>query len=156
MANAKRTDVEERMRRVIDYYLAMPVPNMMQAMIKGGNYSKASAKDGHKYFARPDAKAYLEERQAELRAKSGVTVEMLIDRLKFIAFGNLAKFIVRTEDGALDYDFSDATEEELQLITDLQVDSYIEGKGKGGRVLKKFKFGKSDPLRAIEMLGRIL
>jgi len=147
----------ERIEKVVDYYLSMEAPSYQGALIKGGGYSRMTARQGGAaWFKRPDVRAILEEKQAILREKSGVTTELLIDRLKFIAFGDLSKFIKVTPDGGLDYDFSTATPEELKVVNELSVDSYADGRGPNKRTVKKFKFNKADALRAIELLGRML
>jgi phage terminase small subunit len=147
----------ERVRRVVDYYLAMPKPSYQEALIRGGGYTKATANsNAHKFFRRPEVVAYLEERRKDLCAKTGVTQEALVQRLKMLAFGDLSKFIKVNSKGELDYDFTGATEDELRLINELTVDSYKEGRGADARDVKKFKFAKADTLRALELLGRIM
>lgn len=148
---------EERIRRVVDYYLAMEKPSYQEALIRGGGYTKATANsNAHKFFRRPDVKEYLDHRRQDISAATGVTTEKLVHRLKFLAFGDLSRFIKVRTDGQLDYDFTGATEDELRLINELTVDSYTEGRGLDKRPVKKFKFAKADTLRAIELLGRIL
>lgn len=148
---------EERISKVVDYYLAMPKPSYAEALVKGGGYTRSTANSSaHKFFQRPDVKLYLEKRRQELADSSGVTTEMLVQQLKSIAFGDLSKYIKVSDRGGLSYDFTGATPDELRLVSDLQVDSYVEGRGSAARNVKKFKFSKWDQLRAIEMLGRIL
>lgn len=147
----------ERVRRVVDYYLAMPKPSYQEALIRGGGYTKSTANsNAHKFFKRPEVVEYLEERRKDISAKTGVTTERLVERLKMLAFGDLARFIKVNDKGQLDYDFTGATEDELRLVNELTVDSYKEGRGPTARDVKKFKFAKADTLRAIELLGRIM
>lgn len=147
---------KERIERVVDYYLTMETPSYAEALRSGGGYSAKTSRNAYDYFQRPDVQEVLNERRAEIREQAGVNTNMLVERLKSIAFGNVAKFIKVTDDGALDYDFTNATEEELKIINDLTVETFKDGRNKDARTVKRFKFSKIDSLRAIEMLGRIL
>lgn len=66
----------------------------------------------------------------------------------------LAKF-KKVHEGDLYWDFTDATEEELLLVNQLETAEYTEGRGPDARQIKKFKIGHSDPLTAIDKLARV-
>jgi phage terminase small subunit len=68
---------------------------------------------------------------------------------------HLAKFKKVNGNGDLYWDFTDATEEELLLVNQLETAEYTEGRGEGARDIKKFKIGHSDPLAAIDKLARV-
>lgn len=147
----------DRIRKVVDYYIQMVQPSFVEAMVRGGGYTLSTARaTGFKFKRRPDVQAMLAERRAVIGQQMGVTTEMLVERLKMIAFSDLSRFIKITRDGELNYDFTGATETELKLINELTVDKYTEGRGVHAKAVKKFKFAKADTLRAIELLGRIL
>lgn len=133
---------------VVDYYLAMPKPSYKRALIEAGDYSEAYANNAHEWFKKPEVAAVLAERRQDIASRNGVNIDDLVARLKFIAFGDFSKFIHVMPDGTLDYNFTDATPEELSLINELTVETTRYG--------KRFRFGKVDPLKAIELLGRIL
>tara|TARA_R110000772_G_scaffold84378_1_gene178151 strand:- start:431 stop:1006 length:576 start_codon:yes stop_codon:yes gene_type:complete len=67
----------------------------------------------------------------------------------------LAKFKKVNEAGDLYWDFTDATEDELLLINQLETAEFTEGRGPNARDVKKFKIGTSDPLAAIDKLARV-
>jgi len=146
----------EMIRRVVDNYLTMEKPEYKSALVRAGYAPRSASKVGYRFFQRPDVQAYMQKRQAELSAQSGVAAEDLIRQLRMIAFGDLSKFIVVQKDGTLSYDFSNATQDELRLINDLSVDLYSEGRGAKRAPVKKFKLSTRDQLRAIELLGRII
>ena len=83
--------------------------------------------------------------------------EQVLEMLKFYAESGvtLAKFRKVNENGELHWDFSDATEEDLAMIHQLEVAEYVEGRGSTARKVKKFKIGSSDPLSALDKLARI-
>ena len=66
----------------------------------------------------------------------------------------LAKFKKVNDDGELYWDFTDATEEELQAITTLETATYMEGRGPASREVKRMKIGALDPLMALDKLAR--
>lgn len=146
----------ELIRRVVDTYLSLDKPSYKDALVACGYAERSASKTGYRFFQRDDVKAYMETRRKEMAEKAGVTSEMLIDRLKMIAFNDLSKFMKVQPDGTLIWDFSGATQKELSLINELSVDSYSEGRGKIKVPVKKFKISTRDALRAIELLGRLL
>ena len=102
--------------------------------------------------------AEIERRREKIIKDHELTMDWVIERLMRIADGGrtLAKFKKVTADGKLDWDFTDATLEELSLINDMNIDSYTEGRGEGARNVKRFKLNVGDPKSALDSLARIL
>ncbi len=138
---------EDTIAKVVDYYLSMPQPSYRDALRAHG-YSESYARCAQQWFDRPKVQAYLNKRRKEIAERNNCKIDDLIMRLKTIAFGDFSKFLKVQEDGSLQYDFSGATPEELSLVNELSRVSNRSG--------HTFKVGKLDPLKAMELLGRIL
>ena len=144
--------------RVLDFWYENHCRQKAPALMKAG-YSKLSAYDQtDRVFGRPEVKAEIARREAEIREKNALTTEWVISRLQDVASApeKLAKYIVVTSDGKLDWDFTDASIEDLSLINDLTVESYLKGRGEGACNVLKFKIGVSDRKAALDSLARIL
>lgn len=94
-------------------------------------------------------------RQAEKKIEFGP--EQVLEMLKMYAESGftLAKFKKVSEEGDVYWDFTDATEEDLAYLHQLEVSEYVEGRGKTARKVKKFKIGSTNPLDALDKLARI-
>jgi phage terminase small subunit len=141
---------------VIDEY--MKDCNQRQAMLRAG-YSVSAAdsrRARHTIFGNPVVQQEIARRQNVTAEKAGVDKDDIVAKLKEIAFGELGKFIQIDTEGSLRWDFTGATEHELNRIDMLAVETYVEGRGRDAQTVKKFKITKKDQLRAIDMLNRML
>lgn len=110
----------------------------------------------NKLFNHPDVLAEIERRRMRLEKKYELTEQWIVQQLMALATSNvvLAKFIKIDENGKTYWDFTGATTEELSLIHDLQSDTIFTG-GEDAKTIHKLKITKADPMRALELLGRI-
>ena len=143
---------------VINFWFAGGCDSKSSAMVKAGYAEQYAKKLQTRYFAKPEMVAEIECRREKIIEDHRLTMEWVIERLMCIADSGrtLAKFKKVTSDGKLDWDFKDATPEELSLINEMNVDSYMEGRGEGARSVKRFKLNVSDPKAALDSLARIL
>jgi phage terminase small subunit len=149
-------NLTEKQQLAVDGFLAGKTKT--QAMLDAG-YSKKTAKFEQSLFKRPDVKAYLERRQKRLAKKFDLSQERIVAKYMQIAFGDevLARFKkVDEDDGSLYWDFTGATEEDLQLVQEMSTEIYQDGRGPGARKIKKFKVTAADQMRALDALARHL
>lgn len=108
-------------------------------------------------FRKPQVIHEMERLKKKMDAKFELNAEWITQRLMRMAEAGLtlAKFKKVDTDGQLYWDFTGATPEELSVITSLTTDTYVEGRGKNGQVVKKFKIGITDPKMALDSLARI-
>lgn len=146
-----------RHKQVADEYLANGF-NKTQAMRACGYSDKSSLQRHAIVFKNPHVIAYLEEKKAKLKQKYELSEEWVISRLMKIADSNniLAPYKKVGADGELYWDFTDATQEELSVITGLMTETYTEGRDEGRRFVKKFKIEIADPKAALDSLARRL
>ena len=157
----KKKTISEKHMRVLDFWFENHCRSKAAAMMKAG-YAKMTARDQAEsmVFGRPEVKEEIERRQAQLRKDNELTVNWVIERLQAVASApeKLAKYITVTEDGKLDWDFTEASIEDLSLINDMTVETFMRGRGRGDHPsdVKKFKIGISDRKGALDSLARIL
>ena len=141
-----------RHRIVVDAYFSNGFKEP-EAVLAAG-YDSASAPT---IFKHPAIVAEIERRMNIVTARSTSTAELVTEQLYNIANGGntLAKFKKVQHDGTIMHDFTGATEAELALITTLDVETYMDGKGEDAREVKKFKVSYTEPKGALDSLARI-
>jgi len=156
----KRTPrpLTHKQRKLVDEYF---VDFNKSAAARRAGYSVSSVEEPKhrgKGFEHPAVKKEIERRQAKVQAKYDLNEDWVIQRLMRIADAGaiLAKFKKVEPDGTLSWNFKGATQEELAVINDLSVETYVEGRGDGAREVKKFKIGVSDVKGALDSLCRRL
>jgi phage terminase small subunit len=109
-----------------------------------------------KVFSNPVCVAEIERRMAKRAKKHDLSVDWLIKQFMKRALSGevFAKFRKVAGDGSLYYDFRGATEEELALVQELQVEFMKSGRGKGAIDVTKFRIKEPDVHAALMALGR--
>lgn len=93
-------------------------------------------------------------KQANRIADLGITPEMVLIELGQIAKANMFDFMAIDGEGDAHPDFSKLTREQAALISEITVDEYMDGKGKGARPVKKTKFKLHSKLDALAKLAQ--
>lgn len=150
--NPSKKRISDRHKRLANLYFECNF-NKDEATRRAG-YAHAN-KVSPRLFGREDVKEEIEKIRKRMEEKFELTNEWIIKQLMVIAYSgvSLAKFMKKTPDGKLDWDFTDATPEELAAINSIQTE--VEMEGKAGGKIKKFKLTTVDRLKALEMLARI-
>lgn len=129
--------------------------NAKRAALLMGATEATAASMGSGLLRRPQVQAAIQPHIERFCEKYDVTTERIVRELAKLAFTGMSKFARKTDDGQLYFDFSTATDDELDAIVELTVDEYQEGKASDDtqRNVKKVKF-KLDRKGALELLGR--
>ena len=132
----------------------------------GGNATQAAKTVGYKHphqqgprlMLHPQVTAAIQAKRDKILQKTEVTREWLIEQYKNIAMGGIAmaKYRVPSKDGTLHFDFSNVTQEDLALITTMSTETYVEGRGRNAKKVKKFKVDFTEPKAGLDQLGRII
>ena len=131
--------------------------NKRQAMLAAGFATSTSTHQASRMFSLAQVQAEVDRRHAIADKASGLDHEWIVSRLMALADSapKLNKYLKKATDGTLFYDFTEATEEDLQYIGGITSDFYSDGKGDATRIIKKFKVDKLDPLGVLTALARI-
>jgi len=151
---SQRKPLNERQRAALDEYF-------------NNNFNKTKALEAAGYrhagvycvnfFANPHVEAEVNRRMALREKKQELSKDWIVQRLMRIATTHevLAKFKKVQDDGSLAWDFSDATQEELQLVGNLSTEIVALGRGKNKQWVKKFKIEVESAKSALDSLARI-
>ena len=150
-------ELPERYLVCIDEYLKGK--SKTDAMLKAG-YSEGTARGRGPMlvFGREDVKAEMARRQKDTRRRSNISQDWVLEKLKGIVDAPeiLAPFVVLTPDGKLDYDFTDASPEQLRVINSIQTSVEMVGRGQDKKPVKKFKITTGDRQAALTLISRIM
>lgn len=98
-----------------------------------------------------DYLAYDQERTKELMRRSG---DEILDEITKIAKANMADFYTVDEYGNPAFDLSGLTRAQSSAISELQIDTYVAGRGEDAREVKSIKMKLSPKTAALELLGK--
>jgi phage terminase small subunit len=129
------------------------VGNATLACRRIGVTPKQATNAGHALMKSPRVQSAIAAHGDMLAKKYDVTSERILFELSKLAYNGMSKFARKTEEGDLYFDFSAATPDELDAITELTVDEYMDGKGENAREVKRVRF-KLERRGALELLGK--
>jgi len=128
--------------------------NASEAARRAGSTEKRAPFDGSKMMRKDSVKSAIQARHEQMLAKYDISSERILFELAKHAYTGMSKFVRVSDDGdGLYYDFSDATDEELDALAEVTVEEYTEGKGDDKRNVKRTKI-KLIRKEALELLGR--
>lgn len=144
-------------KRAIDAYMENG-GNKRQALLTAGFGETTAHGNPASVFNKPEVIEEIRRRKQLLEITYELTEDWVIQRLMRLANSGeiLAPFRKKHRDGSLYWDFTDATEQELSVISGMTVDTYVEGKGAEAQTVKKFKIDVPDPKGALDSLARKL
>lgn len=114
----------------------------------------------HRLFTNPLVVAEINRRWAKMRKKYDLNEDWVIQRLMRIADSGdlLAPYKKVNEAGELYWDFEgiDEDPDAMAVIQSMTVETYVEGRGKEARTVKKFRVEAAEPKGALDSLCRRL
>lgn len=128
--------------------------NATQAAIRAG-YSKKTAKSiGQENLTKPYIQDLIEEGRKEAQKRNEVTLDDILAEYKRIAFGGMSKFVRINADNEPEIDLSQCSPEDIDLLSETQIEAFTENKG--SRQVRRVKIKTMDRLKALETLGKHL
>lgn len=109
---------------------------------------------GEEMMSKPWMRDYIKYVRDKIRENMEPTKERILQELSSLAFSNMADFIVIQDDGSSYTDFSNLTREQMAAISEITVDTYMEGRGEDAETVKSVKFKLAPKAAAIELLGK--
>lgn len=127
--------------------------NAAQAAVRAG-YAAATANNaGYRLMKRDDIRAAIEAIEALANQRATKNLDDVVEELTTIAFTGMSKFIRTTSQGDAYVDLSKCTPAELDLISEISVEDFVDGRGEDARDVRRVKVKLIDRLRALEKLG---
>lgn len=98
----------------------------------------------------------IDDLRAGIQNRHQVTVDRIIDELALLGFSNMLDYMQPQDDGTAYVDLSKLTREQAAAISEVTVDSYMEGTGEDAKPVKRVKFKLTDKRGALVDLGKHL
>ncbi|ARU40197.1 hypothetical protein CCB80_03205 [Armatimonadetes bacterium Uphvl-Ar1] len=124
-----------------------------QAAIRSGYSKKTAESQGSTLLRNPKVQARIGELQAEIRERSRLTIDDLIQELERVADANMLSYVRISSDGSAYVDLTNLTKAQAAAISEIQTEEVWE-KGPDGDPTKvrKIKFKLHNKLDAIDKL----
>ena len=130
--------------------------NATQAYIKAGYSPKGANANAARLIAKDSVSAAIQSGEASAQKRNIKTVDDVVERLSHIAFTGMSRFTRINADGDIELDTSNCTPADLDLLSEVTIETRLEGRGEDARAVKKVKIKLNDNLRALEILGKHL
>lgn len=111
---------------------------------------------GRALLDKPWMNDYVSELQRKLREKMTVNSTTILEELAKLGYANMADFVVLNENGIPQFDLSGLTHAQSAAISEMTIDTYVEGRGEAAREIKSIKLKLSPKIGALELLGKNL
>lgn len=144
--------LNDRESRFVSEYLASL--NAMDAYVKAGYSAGGAETNAARLIRRDHIQAAIERGQARIRQKNTKTGDDVIASLSRIAFSGMSKFMRINADGEPEIDMSQCTADDLDLLAEVTVDTYMDGKGEDAREVKKIKIRPYSRMDALTKLAQ--
>lgn len=99
---------------------------------------------------------YIRYVQKQMAARLAVNKESVLSELAKLGFANMSDFVVLQSDGTPQFDLSGITHEQSAAIQEMTIDTYVEGRGDDGKMVKSVKVKLAPKINALELLGKNL
>jgi len=126
--------------------------NGTAAAIRAGYSPGGASRTATRLLTYPYILEGIIERMDARSERTGITADMVLQRVWLLANFNIGKFLRTNDEGVAVYDFSEATEEDWYCIQEYTVDQI--GRGQDVIPADRLKIKTYDKLRALELAGR--
>lgn len=98
--------------------------------------------------------ARVQELQTRAASRTEISIASVLQELAKIGFANMEAYFRSNTDGDPVLDFSNLTSEQKAALSEVTVETYLEGRGEDARTVKKVKFKLHDKRAALVDIGR--
>lgn len=143
-----------RQQRFVEEYLVDL--NATQAAIRAGYSERTARSVGSENLTKPDIRAAIESKRAELSARHNVTLDRIVGELAKIGFANMADYMRATAGGDPYLDFASLSRDQAAALAEVTVEDFCDGRGEDARDVRRVKFKLWDKRAALVDLGKHL
>lgn len=143
----------KRLRFVQEYCVDQ---NATQAAVRAGYSPNSARQQGQRLLSNAAIREAIDARVQTIAADVGVTAERIIAEQARVAFAGMSRFLRITADGDPMFDLSACSPEDLDLLGEVIVEDYTEGRGEDARDVRRIKIKPLDKGRALDALAKIM
>lgn len=143
-----------KQQRFVEEYLVDL--NGTQAAIRAGYSVKTARSQGQRMLTNVDIQKAVQDAQGKRSQRTEITQDAVLKELAKIGFSNMLDYMTATDGGDLIPDFSALTRDQAAAISEVTVETYVEGRGDDAEEVKRVKFKLSDKRAALVDIGKHL
>lgn len=130
--------------------------NQTRAYIDAGYSPKSAGPNAVRMMENESVQAAIARERSQIKARNLKTSDDLIAEYTKLGFSGMSRFMRINDDGEPVIDLSDCSPADLDLLAEVTIDTYMEGKGKNAREVKKIKIKPYDRYHALDKLAQHL
>lgn len=130
--------------------------NATQAAIRAGYSAKTAHAIGYENLIKPHIAAAIAAEQAARSVRLEISADRVVMELARVGFANMLDYMRPNAQGDPVLHFSELTRDQAAALSQVTVESYVEGQGDFARDVKRVKFRLADKIAALDKLGRHL
>ena len=123
------------------------------AYIKAGYAPKTSRQNAPRMMARDSIKAALAREHAIARQDARKTLNDLIETYTHLGFTGMSRFLKIDENGQPQIDLSGCSPADIDLLAEVTVETYMDGKGDAAREVRRIRIKPYDRYKALAQLA---
>lgn len=124
-----------------------------EAFIKAGYSPKSASSNAARMMEKECIRNAILGEQAKIRHRNTKTSDDLIAEYTRLGFTGLSRFLKISDRGDPYLDFKDCNPADLDILAEVTVDAYVEGRGDDSRMVKKIKIKPYDRYHALDKLA---
>lgn len=126
------------------------------AAINAGYSPKTAEQQASRLLRKEKVAAAIAAGQARAEARAEKTLDDVLAELARVAFTGMSKFVTVTPEGDPMIDLSACSPADLDLLSEVTVEDYKEGRGENARDVRRIKVKPLDRMNALVTLGKHL
>jgi phage terminase small subunit len=130
--------------------------NGTRAAIAAGYAEKSAKVTASRLLTKANVAAAIAEGEKKAEERAAATLDQVIAELARVAFSGMSKFVSVTPEGDPMIDLSACTPADLDLLSEITVEDYKEGRGENARDVRRIKVKPLDRMNALITLGKHL
>lgn len=130
--------------------------NATKAAIRAGYSEKTAKQQGSRLLTNADIAEAVALGGQKIVEKLDLTTDMIKAELRLLGFANMLDYTKVNSNGDLAVDLSKLTREQAAALSEVTVETYLEGGGEDAQEVKRVKFKLHDKRAALVDLGKHL
>lgn len=130
--------------------------NATEAAKRAGYSEKTAYSQGGRVLKKVEVAEAIAAGEARAEARAEKTLDDVLAELARVAFTGMSKFVTVTPEGDPMIDLSACSPADLDLLSEITVEDYKEGRGENARDVRRIKVKPLDRMNALVTLGKHL
>ncbi len=127
--------------------------NPMDAFIKAGYSAKTARVNSSRMMTKDNIRAAIARETLVAREKSRKTLDDLIEEYIRLGFTGMSRFVKIDASGQMVLDPALCTPADIDLLSEVTIDTYMEGHGEDARQVKRIRIKPYDRFKALDKLA---